>query len=225
MYTFKKLPITSNLNNDRLGIDGKSLLVKQELDELKEDMIMILLYGATALTDQTAENLRKCDVGTLLGRKEELEKYVKQKYIWVSRITGGAQANTLGQVAQTYVVDYLKHKLGSEYSVIRNGSIKIDGHTAIPFDVVVEKNNKHLGVELTFQVTTNSTIERKAGQAQARQELLHSSGCFIAYIIDGAGNFQRKSAISTICLYSDCTVAYRDEEFDILADFAREKLK
>ncbi len=42
---------------------------------------------------------------------DELERFVRQRYIWVSRITGGATANTLGQLAQTYVKGYLEEKL------------------------------------------------------------------------------------------------------------------
>lgn len=224
-HVFKKLPITAILNNTRLGIDGKNLNTTQELDELKEDLIAILLYGANCVEESIAENLSKCEIGNLLGKKDELEKYVKEKYIWVSRITGGAQANTLGQVAQTYIVDYLKEKLGSDYEVARNGSIKVStSQKNIPFDIVVKKGSKSVGIEVTFQVTTNSTIERKSGQAKGRQDLMHKNGNFIAYIIDGAGNFQRKSAISTICNYSDCTVAYSKEEFDVLISFLKEVL-
>jgi len=43
----------------------------------------------------------------------------------------------------------------------------------MPFDVVVEKGNKKIGIEVSFQVTTNSTIERKAGQAADRMNLMH----------------------------------------------------
>ena len=224
-YFFKKLPITGNLDNKKLGIDGKNINNEQALDELKEDLISILLFGANSINDTTASNLSKCEIGNLLGQKEALEKYVKEKYIWVSRITGGAQANTLGQVAQTYIVDYLKSKLDKSFSANRNGSVKVAGSKKnIPFDIVVKKGNKTVGVEVTFQVTTNSTIERKSGQAKARRDLMHKAGNFVAYIIDGAGNFQRKSAISTICNYSDCTVAYSQKEFDTLVKFIKEKL-
>ncbi len=223
-YHFKALPVARNLNNKVLGIDGKSLPSTQALDDLKKDLVAILLFGANCLNEPTAEKLLKCEIGNLLGKKEELEKYVKQKYIWVSRITGGAQANTLGQVAQTYVVDYLKTKLDSRYKVARNGSVKITRNLTLPFDVVVTKAGKSVGVEITFQVTTNSTIERKSGQAKFRYEKMHSSGNFITYIIDGAGNFQRKSAISEICQHSDCTVAYSTDEFDALVSFIKEVL-
>ena len=91
----------------------------------------------------------------------------------------------------------------------------------MPFDILVTRNNKHVGVEVSFQVTTNSTIERKSGQAANRQNLMHSSGNYIAYILDGAGNFQREAALSTICDYSDCTVAYSKEEFEVLVEWIK----
>ena len=88
------------------------------------------------------------------------------------------------------------------------------------FDIVVASpTGKYCAIEASFQVTTNSVIERKAGQAQARQLQLHAAGHKIAYIIDGAGNFQRSSALKTICHYSDCTVTYKDSELDLLVDF------
>lgn len=94
----------------------------------------------------------------------------------------------------------------------------------MPFDVVVSKDKKHVGIEISFQVTTNSTIERKSGQAANRQKLMHNSGNYIAYILDGAGNFQRESALSTICDYSDCTIAYSEEEFDVLIEWIKSVL-
>jgi hypothetical protein len=224
-YVFKKIPIRGNLDNKKLGIDGRNLNIQQELDGLKEDLIAIVLYGANCVEENIANNLSKCEIGNLLGKKDELEKYVKEKYIWVSRITGGAQANTLGQVAQTYIADYLKEKLDSSYEITRNGSVNVStSQKSIPFDIVVKKDSKAVGIEITFQVTTNSTIERKSGQAKARQDLMRRNGNYVAYIIDGAGNFQRKSAISTICKYSDCTVAYSKEQFDVLVSFIQEVL-
>lgn len=86
----------------------------------------------------------------------------------------------------------------------------------------IESSSRKYGIEISFQVTTNSTIERKAGQAADRQRLMHSDGYSIAYIIDGAGNFQRRSAVSEICSHSDCTVAYSQEEFRILANWIKE---
>ena len=227
-YSFAAMPAKGSLNNRRLQIDAGGLLRVSTLDGLTKDMIMLLLHGASSTNELAAAVFHKCEIGSLLGRGEELEKYVKQKYIWVSRITGGAQANALGQVAQTYLHEFLRANLGASYEVVRNGHIEgitqNDGRTLISFDLVVGKGERKVAIEVTFQVTTNSTIERKSGQAASRYRALKERGHYIAYVVDGAGNFQRRSAISTLCANSDCTVAYTDDEFAVLAQFIRSVL-
>jgi hypothetical protein len=225
-YEFKALPIKGLLDNKKIGIDGKSMTKDLPLDPIKEDMIMLLLYGSTALNVQGAD-LEKCEISSFLGKDKELDQYVRQKYIWVSKITGGAKANTQGQLAQTVVSDYLREHLDKDYKVIRNGSIKLNDYekpSGMPFDIVIQKNGCFIGVEVSFQVTTNSVIERKAGQVQDRHNLMHAMGYKIAYVIDGAGNFQRRSALSSICKFSDCTVAYSESEFGVLLEFIKQCL-
>ena len=225
-YTFEKLPI-KGLNNKKLGIDGDSLATERELDGMTKDMIAILLFASTSDFSEPG-GLDSCEIGTLLGNETELKIFVKQRYILVSRITGGATANSLGQLAQTEIVDFLQADLGSEYSIERNGYIQLSGYDktrGMPFDIVVSKGGKIVGIEISFQVTTNSTIERKAGQAADRINLMHQDGFKIAYVIDGAGNFQRSSALSTICENSDCTVAYTEFEFKVLSNWIKSELK
>lgn len=225
-YRFKKLPLRGDLTNAKLSIDGKGIIKKTSLDDTQKDVIALLLFGSTCPSEEAAKVLYKCEVGTLLGQPDELESFIKQRYIVVSRITSGAKANALGQIAQTHVVDYLKDKLGKEYKITRNGTIEIKSqkNQKLPFDIVVQKDGKNVGIEVSFQVTTNSTIERKAGQARDRAELLHKQDDHIAYIIDGAGNFQRSSAIGKICENSDCTLSYKEEEFELLVKFLKETL-
>ena len=91
-------------------------------------------------------------------------------------------------------------------------------------EVVFEHGGVKVGLEVSFQVTTNSVIERKAALAKDRQSLMHQHGHHIAYVVDGAGNFQRASAVGTLCKFSDCTVAYSESEMDVLAAFIVEKL-
>jgi len=224
-YIFESMPVKV-LSNKKLNIDGNGLKLDKSFDGLKRDMTMILLYASTSNISEYA-GLDTCLLGSLLGNEVALERHIKQRYIVVSRITGGANANSLGQLAQNYIVKYLKDKLGNDFSIISNGSIILKNYgkaTGMPFDIVVAKGNKQVGIEVSFQVTTNSTIERKAGQASERKALLNAAGYKIAYVIDGAGNFQRSAAISTICQHSDCTVAYSDSEFDILANFLSQSL-
>jgi len=224
-YIFRGLPVRG-LGNKKLFIDGGGLVKNKPLTEIYKDMIVLLMFGSTSAVSEEAA-LAACEVGTLLGKADVLEQYVKERYINVSRITGGATANSLGQLAQKEVVEYLSEALGEGFSVISNGYIQLDGYDkegGMPFDVVVEKDDKIIGIEISFQVTTNSTIERKSGQAANRMNLMHNGGYKIAYILDGAGNFQRRSALSTICSNSDCTVAYSDEEFSILAEWIGEEI-
>ena len=223
-YEFKHLPI-KGLSNSKLAIDGNGLATQTSLTELYQDMIVLLMFGAASDASNEA-GLASCEIGMLLGEDELLTKYVTQRYIYVSRITGRATANTMGQLAQTDVVTYLKTKLGALYSVTSNGKITLNGDDkdSMPFDIVVAKANKKAGIEVSFQVTTNSTIERKSGQAAARQSLMHKNGYKIAYVLDGAGNFQRKSAITEICNKSDCTVAFSQAEFAILVQWLKKVL-
>lgn len=225
LYRFKKLPITG-LGNKKLSIDGEGLTKEKPLDGLLTDMIAILMFSAASSVADHA-GLKACDIGSLLGNATALESFVKQRYIMVSRITGGATANSLGQLAQTELVDFLNQQLGDRYQVKRNGAVNLKkGSKTInyPFDIVVSKGKKMVGIEVSFQVTTNSTIERKAAQAEDRKLLMHENGHLIAYVIDGAGNFQRSSAISVICSNSDCTVAYSTNEFEVLAQWILRKL-
>ncbi|QTR45248.1 restriction endonuclease [Thiothrix litoralis] len=224
-YIFKALPI-KGLGNAKLHLDGIAISKLTGMTPLHHDMIMILLYAATSEQAHLAA-LEKCEIGILLGDDAALDKYVREKYIHVSRITTGANTNTLGQIAQRYVVELLEKQLQNGYSITRNGKILLQGYEKtdeMPFDAVITRNGKSVGIEVSFQVTTNSVIERKSGQADARQRLMHQNGHKIAYVLDGAGNFQRSSAVGTICQFSDCTVAYSEAEIGVLANFIREVL-
>jgi hypothetical protein len=185
---------------------------------------MLLLFGGSAINDKTpADITEKCIIGTMLGKTEELETFVKQRYIWVSRITGGAEANTLGQLTQNYVKEYIEAKLpGWRINKDQLPNVSQNERTSLSMDIIAQSpRGKFCAIEVSFQVTTNSTIERKAGQAQARQELLHSKRHKIAYVIDGAGNFARQSALRTICQYSDFSVTFKHSELNKLVKFLK----
>lgn len=226
-YKFIELPVKGILNNKKMNTDSLGMAKSCPITSLYADLITLLLFGSNAVDSTTSHIFSRCTVGSLLGNSNELKRFIKQRYIFVSRITGGTQANNLGNCAQVYVEKYLRSKLSHEYSIHNNGHIPNITHnsrTETTFDLVVEHKGKYVAIEISFQVTTNSVIERKAGQAQARYEAIENSGNYIAYIIDGAGNFQRKSALKTICQYSHCTVAYSDDEFSLLVNFILEKI-
>lgn len=212
-YVFKVIIGTGNLDNKALFVDGPAIAQGHELNDRMEDVIMLLLFGAAVVNAPLPQMIgEKCMIGSLIGKKAELQKFVKQRYIFVSKITSGATSNALGQIAQDYVRDLLCEFL-PEWKITRNGTItgisQNAGTTDMNFDVVAQSpSNKFFAIEVSYQVTTNSVIERKSGQAQPRAELLHKAGHKIAYVLDGAGNFERDAALRTICQFSDCALAF-----------------
>jgi len=222
-YKFKTLGKGGSWDNKNLAVDGTNLLTPVNLTPSMEDVVMLLMHGAASTNTGLPDVIgQKCVIGTLLGDKAALDIFVRQRYIWVSRITGGATANRLGYLAQNYVKERLQTILPnwdfSQKSI--PGISQNAGRTNIAFDIVGQSpQGVYCAIEVSFQVTTNSVIERKAGQAQARQSLLHQYHHHIAYVIDGAGNFERSSALSTICQYSDCAVTFKDSEIQELANF------
>lgn len=231
-YQFKVIQQHVSLTNSALRADGKRLLEGYALEPKMEDVIMLLLHGASSIGDTLPDDVKnKCVIGSLIGEPDELEKFVKQNYIRISRQLGGATSNALGQIAQDFVIDTLKVKLSKKWCFQRNGRLPgvshTGGKTETTFDIVaMSPNKKYFGIEVSFQFTTNSVIERKAGQAQARKEMVHEAGHWICYVIDGAGNINvREAAVSTICDNSDCTVALSSTEIGHLADFMMKKAK
>ena len=90
-YVFQKILTARTLSNASLFVDGESLATGHELDAAEEDVIMLLLFGAAATNASLPQDIaEKCMVGSLIGRKAEVQKFVKQRYIFVSRITSGA---------------------------------------------------------------------------------------------------------------------------------------
>jgi len=225
VYEFQTLNGKKNWNNTNLLVDGESISQNSELLPIIEDVCNLLLFGGlSTLTNVPPDIIEKCNIGLLLGKKDELTKFVKQRYIWVSRITGGATANRLGQIAQNYVIEYLKNKLPNwKINEEQLPNVSQNERTSLSVDIVAKSpKGQFCGIEVSFQVTTNSTIERKAGQAQTRQELLHKHNHKIAYVIDGAGNFERQSALMSICQFSDCTVSFKDSELNKLVKFLKD---
>jgi hypothetical protein len=201
--------------------------------ELCKDLIMLLIYGAASDLKRTASVLYKCNAYEYLGQEELIKKYVRQNYIRVSRIVGGKEATDLGNVAQSYAVRYLAEHLGEDYNVVNAGTIpgvQMDDNKEVTFDIVVDrisdvgKFKKYVGIEVSFQETSNSTIERKAREARARFQNTNNKRCYVAYIIDGVGNFSRTAAVTDLCDNSHCNVAYTPSEFDLLIEFIKEKI-
>ena len=233
-YSFKSLPIKGKPNNEKMQVDTMESLKKTCKDtDLCKDLIMLLIYGAASTTLRTRAILYKCNAFEFLGQEEKIKQYVRENYIRVSRIIAGKTATDLGNVAQVYALKYLSDKLGDNYNLVNNGTIpgvKLDDDKDATFDIVVDRKDdegrfkKYVGIEVSFQETSNSVVERKGREAQARFRNTNNQRCFVAYIIDGVGNFSRPAAMKDMCDNSHCNVAYTPSEFNLLIEFIKEKI-
>lgn len=234
-YKFKALPIKGKLDNERMRVDTKENMLSEKCDEdLTKDLIMMLMFGGSAISAKTRAVLFRCTTSDYLGDDEGIELHVRQNYIRVSRIIAGRTANDLGNIIQKYAADYLIAKLGNDYNVKVFGTIPgvsiNDGNTEAKFDIVVDrisddsKFKPYVGIEVSFQETSNSTVERKGQDAAARFEAVIRKRSFVAYIIDGVGNFSRRAACDVMCQNSHCNIGCTPEEFDVLVEFIKEKI-
>ena len=188
IYIFQEIDKKVSLNNQALKVDGKSLLKGQKLTTKMEDVIMLILYGSSSTNNTFPEDAKeKCMVGSLMGNPNELKNFIKQNYIRVSPQVSGATATTLGKFAETFVLNILKDELPL-WTFKQNGKIPGIGHTddkreETTFDIVaIAPSNKYFAIEVSFQFTTNGTIERKAREAKNRANLLHQAGHYICYM-------------------------------------------
>lgn len=233
-YTFTSLPIKGKPNNEKMQIDTiENLQAACKNKNLSKDLIVLLIYGAASTIPRTRAILYKCNAFEYLGQEEKIKQYVRENYIRVSRIIAGKTATDLGNVAQIYALKYLSEHLGDNYNLVNNGTIpgvKLDDDKEATFDIVIDKKDdkgrikKYVGIEVSFQETSNSVAERKGREAQARFRNTNNKRSYVAYIIDGAGNFSRPSAMNDMCNNSHCNVAYTPEEFEILIEFIKEKI-
>lgn len=234
-YSFQSLPVKSKLNNEKMRVDTKENMMNDKCDEnLTKDVIMILLHGGACKSSKTRAVMYRCTISDYIGNDELVELHVRQNYIRVSRIIAGRTANDLGNIIQNYAADYLRRILGDDYNIRTFGTIPgvsiNDGKTEAKFDIVIDRiadisrYKPYVGVEVSFQETSNSTVERKGQDAAARFLAVVSKRSYVAYIIDGVGNFSRRAAGDVMCANSHCNVGCTQEEFQVLADFIKEKL-
>ncbi len=223
---FEILPMKGNLTNISLKIDNRQIGESFKFLPVMRDAAVLLLFGGTENNNDAL--LKNCNLSRFSNEKDKLEEFCQTRYLSVSRITGGAEANEGGQALQHIAARKIKEIISNEFIVKSPGKMVIDGYDRKhkPFDIIVSKkgSDRSVGVEVSFQVTTNSTIERKANEAEKTYEMVKGMGNYLAYIIDGAGNFQRKSAVSTLCSNSDCNIAYTNQEISVLVKFIEQVL-
>ena len=210
-----------SVTNSKLKIDGQSMTVPCQPSNLQIDLAQIVLFGNFALNGELATTLQSCDLFKFVHHETELRDFIATRYLEVSRIGRGADANALGQALQIEVDKRLRAQLGPDYQIVQNGKVTIEGRT-LTSDLMVFHNQKSVAIEVAFQVTTNSTIERKATDAAKRKNDLNGNGIASCYVLDGIGIFERRSALNKILDQSDLVVNFSEDDGKKLASFIQE---
>lgn len=219
----------SLLSNPALGLDGEGMLTPKPSSPAIEDLIVILCYAGFS-TNTVNGAFESATISQYFGKPSAVELFVRTRYIYVSKITSGELTNARGQAAQQYAADELRELLGTGFIVDVNGKIPLKDHkqnkNGLPFDLVVKRKgvDRFVGIEVSFQVTTNSVVERKAREAPAMLKNMRAAGHYVAYIVDGVGNFQRRNAWKTITENSDFSCAFKLSEFKLLSEFIKRSI-
>ncbi len=217
------------LSNSALGLDGEGVLTPRPASPVIDDLIVILCYAGFS-TNTVDGAFESATISRYFGKPSNVELFVRTRYIYVSKITSGELTNARGQAAQQYAADNLRELLGGGYIVEVNGKIPLKDHKqnkrGLPFDLIVKRSgvNRYIGIEVSFQVTTNSVVERKARDAPAMLKSMRAAGHSVAYIFDGVGNFQRRNAWKTIINNSDFSCAFSVGEFKKLSEFIKQTI-
>lgn len=223
LYSFKnKKPKWSNKS---LSISEDKIDKPVALTPDMEDVIMVLFFAGLNDDPSLPESLQRCTIGQYLGNAPAIDLLVKQRYIEISPILKGRDANNTGYVCESSVFDRLKKMLPVGYKLINKGTIPgvRSNNKDVSFDAVIirEHDNAHFGCEIMFQITTNSVIERKANEAEDRYNQCHRQGHFSVNIVDGAGCFQRESALKKLIRYCDCCINMSDQGLESLVEFVK----
>lgn len=216
--------LTESVNKDGVyNGDGK----RGNIEDIKR-AVRLLCYGVYVKDSNAASILESFNFIDYIGDSDNFDKLARGRHIAVSSIMKGSEAEAKGRSVQRYVKNYIQDKIDDPDNILEYSEDKkryISGEE-IKSDVeVYNKNtNQLVSIEVSFQITTNSTIERKGNEAPERLRTLESIDSYAAYVVDGEGNFERNNAISRIRDDCHCLTTFSDEELDRLASFVTEKL-
>ena len=218
-YEFKSIgkTFTSNLNTENI--------LKSDL-QLAEDIITILLFGSDIIEFKKFITLKKLCLGKIIGNKSALSNYFNSLYLKVSRQSSGKSSAQSGRLPQEIVMQSLDKYLTHRNDILKVSNRRIQGIGSDPngreFDLVYEIKKKKsdsifIAIEIAFQETTNSVIERKSRDSVNLFPIFVKKHYHLCYVVDGAGYFSRKKALKDIIKYSHLCVTFK--QLDELGEY------
>lgn len=208
---------------------GNKEIVRANPD-LLADLALLVLLGSQINELKRFPSFKRCCLGEICGNPDSLKGYFAQLYLEVSRQIAGKQTAKSGGPPQDLVKRHIEKRF------VKSGRVRLRPDRRVPnftggrkrqFDLVVEITTPkdvtvYAAIEVAFQETTNSVIERKAREAVTVFRSLKSEGNFLCYVVDGAGYFARPKALADIIENSHRRFTFRESELDALCDFIQE---
>ena len=199
-------------------------------DQLEQILacIRLLFMGSHSSLNQ----LDRCDLSNYFDDEDGglFVADAAMKYIEVSKQTSGAAATASGDMLEKKIAiepinAYLSENFPELEYVSKTSHEFVPGHTLVSDQWFVnEENNRAVALEVSFQETTNSVIERKRKDAENRKNLFPDN-CKSAFVIDGVGSIEhRQNAVREILSNADIVVTARADEILRLADYIGEWL-
>lgn len=201
---------------------------------LLSDLFYVICFGSTTSEFANFLSFRRFRLAELCGNHEAIQKHFQELYLDVSRQLTQLTAQSRGELLNTFV----KSKLDACFA--NNSSIKYVENRRVPgvgdkrakalggeqFDLVYAikpasgREIKYVAIEVAFQETTNSTMERKARQATLLFVVFNKMGYKLCFVVDGAGFLSaRPKALRDIIQSSHFRVTLKPEELFRLGAF------
>lgn len=204
----------------KFGKDKKISLSNKNIanadNALKHDIISILSFGYSSVEIGRFSSIKFCKLSKFANNPDLLDQHLRYLPLNSSSQIKQLRAVNFGQQLEKLVLKKIasvQEKLGFELSLDRR-------YFGQQFDLVLEKSDKFVVIEIAFQETTNSTLERKGKQAKnGLYESINAKGNKLIYIVDGAGYFKRIRALENLIEYSHFITNVSDEGLEDLIIF------
>jgi hypothetical protein len=244
--TFKKIKtLHSQINGykieyriKRLGTSFTKRLTNKEISSadgaLLSDLFYIICFGSK--TEEFADFLsfRRFRLAEICGKPEAVQRHFRELYLNVSRQLTQLAAQAQGDFLNDFVKSYLDARFAGNPSIRWVESRRVPGIGderarslgGEQFDLVyaITPASKgeiiYVAIEVAFQETTNSTMERKARHASLLFEHFDRMGYKLCFVVDGAGFLSaRLKALRDIIQNSHYRVTLKPEELSSLCEF------
>lgn len=214
-----------------LGTTFKSKLSNKKIAAAKagllQDVCTLLVHGSRIKELKRFPSFRTFNIGEICGKPDLISEHFAELYLLVSRQIKGVTTASSGNRPQQLVKEKFSAYFSGDVDVSPVPGNRVPGvgdEQGQQFDLVYRVKRTagqdvFIAIEIAFQETTNSVIERKSKQARELFKIFKDRGYYLCFVVDGAGYFARPKALRDIIANSDICVTFSQSELEKLCEF------